>query len=104
MDKESPVSTQEPATDPAKSEQPPRSLAVASGGIKTGKDFAKLMSALMSDLIEGRVTPNVGNATCNAGGKLLKVVEMEYKYGTAGKGGNKKTLLLAIDEGEEAST
>lgn len=54
------------------------------------------MSALMSDLIDGRVTPNIGNATCNAGGKLLKVVEMEYKYGTRGDGVGKKTLMLAV--------
>ena len=39
------------------------------------------MSALMTDLIEGKVTPGVGNAACNAGGKLLKVVEMQAKYG-----------------------
>jgi hypothetical protein len=51
----------------------------------------------MSDLIEGKVTPNVGNATCNAGGKLLKVVEMQYKYGTKGPG-QKKTLVLAMEE------
>lgn len=52
-----------------------------------------MMSALMADLIEGRITPGVGNATCNAGGKLLKVVEMQAKYGQAGRGTN-KTLLL----------
>lgn len=39
------------------------------------------MSALMSDLIEGSITPIVANATVNAGGKLLKVVEMQYRYG-----------------------
>jgi hypothetical protein len=60
------------------------------------------MSALMSDLIEGRVTPSVGNATCNAGGKLLKVVELQYKYGTKGVGTGEKTLLLAVGEGEGA--
>ena len=38
------------------------------------------MSALMSDVIEGRISPAVSNAACNAGGKLLKVVEMQYKY------------------------
>jgi len=59
------------------------------------------MSALMSDLIEGRVTPNVGNATCNAGGKLLKVVEMEYKYGTKGEGKSGRTLRLAVEDTEE---
>jgi hypothetical protein len=39
------------------------------------------MSALMSDVIEGAITPIVANATVNAGGKLLKVVEMQYRYG-----------------------
>lgn len=71
----------------------PRSLAIAQKGITTGNHFAGMMSALMADLIEGRITPGVGNATCNAGGKLLKVVEMQAKYGQAGRGTN-KTLLL----------
>jgi hypothetical protein len=31
-----------------------------------------LMSALMTDLLNGSITPGIGNATCNAGGKLLK--------------------------------
>jgi hypothetical protein len=76
----------------------PRSLAIAAKGIKTGADFANLMSGLMSDLVEGRVTPAVGHATCNAGGKLLKIVEMQYKYGTNGKGNGPRTLLLAVDD------
>jgi hypothetical protein len=84
-------------TSLARSTKPPRSLAIAARGIKIGQDYAKLMSALMCDLIEGRVTPNVGNATCNAGGKLLKVIEMEYKYGTKGEGGSGKTLRLVDD-------
>jgi len=75
----------------------PRSLAIAVKGIKTGHDFATLMSALMSDLIEGRLSPNIGNATCNAGGKLLKVVEMQFKYGTEGPGSGQKVLKLAVE-------
>ena len=65
----------------AKVDTKPDSLAIADGGIKTGTDFANLMSTLMSDLIAGRVTPQIGNAVCNAGGKLLKIVEMKHKYG-----------------------
>ena len=81
---------------------PPRSLAVAQRGIQTGRDFANFMSALMSDLIDGRVTPAVGNAACNAGGKLLKVVELQYKYGTTAKGnGQDKVLKLASSDDEE---
>lgn len=37
------------------------------------------MSALMSDVIEGRIAPQVVNAACNAGGKLLRVVELEHQ-------------------------
>lgn len=58
-----------------------KSIAIASAGVKTAGDFANLMSALMSDLIEGKLTPAVGNAACNAAGKLLKIVEMNQRYG-----------------------
>lgn len=53
-----------------------------------------MMSALMSDLIEGNVTPQVGNATVNAGGKLLKVVELQLKYGRANPDGTKQRMDL----------
>jgi hypothetical protein len=53
------------------------------------------MSALMSDLIEQRVSPGIGNAACNAGGKLLKVVEMNYKYGTTSSSGGKVLQLTS---------
>lgn len=71
----------------------PRSVTIASKGITTGNEFASMMSALMADLVEGRITPGVGNATCNAGSKLLKVVEMQAKYGQTGRG-TSKTLQL----------
>ena len=75
----------------------PRCLAIANRGIKTSHDFACAMSALMSDLMEGLISPNIGNATCNAGGKLLKVVEMQFKYGTEGAGSGQKVLKLAME-------
>lgn len=52
------------------------------------------MSALIADLTDGRITPQVGNAICNASGKLLKVAEMQYKYGTK-QGERETTLMLA---------
>ena len=73
----------------------PRSLGISERGIKTGAQFANLMSAMMSDIISGRVTPAVGNAACNAGGKLLKVVEMQYKFGTQSGNQGDKILILA---------
>lgn len=60
----------------------PRSSEISRGGVRTGEDFANLMSALMTDVIDGTITPNVANAAVNAGGKLLKVVEMQYRYGS----------------------
>ena len=77
----------------------PQSLQVAAGGVKTGTDFANLMSTLMTDLIAGKVTPQVGNAVCNAGGKLLKIVEMKHKYGVASQDTVKEPeLVLATGE------
>jgi hypothetical protein len=59
----------------------PRCLPIAQAGIRTGAQFSGFMSALMSDLVDGRVNANVGNATVNAGGKLLKMVELQMRYG-----------------------
>lgn len=73
----------------------PRSAAISAAGVKTGEEFAGLMSALMSDVIDGRLTPSVSNAAVNAGGKLLKVVEMQYKYGSQNAAEKRPTLLLA---------
>lgn len=54
-----------------------------------------MMSSLMSDVISGSVNPQVANAVVNAGGKLLKVVEMQYKYGKVGADGSPAILSLA---------
>lgn len=53
----------------------------------------------MSDVIEGAISPNVANATVNAGGKLLKVVEMQYRYGTPKE---QKPLVLTLAPGRAA--
>lgn len=84
------------------SKKPPRSLTIAQRGIRSSDDFSNLMSALMSDLIEGNVTASVGNATCNAGGKLLKMVDMTYKYGNpTGNANPRKTLRIAFEAPEQ---
>lgn len=72
---------------------PARSLEIARRGIYTAQDFCNVMSALMVDLLEGRVTDRVGNATVNAGGKMLKAAELQQKYGVDGP--NRKELKLA---------
>lgn len=78
----------------------PQCLEVAKRGIKTSPDFSLFMSCLMSDLISGAVSPGVGNAACNAGGKLLKVVEMQMRYGTSNPADGSKILTLAMGAAE----
>lgn len=56
-----------------------------------------MMSALMSDIIEGAVSPQVGNATVNAGGKLLKVVELQLKYGKPTESQPRGVFMLVDD-------
>lgn len=72
-----------------------RSLAVTERGVNTGQDFVNLMSCLMSDLIAGRIQPTIANAVCNAGGKMLKVVEMQHKYGKQQDRNNLANMELA---------
>lgn len=59
----------------------PRSLAVADGPLTSGSDYANLISALISDVVRGSLAPPVLTATCNGVGKLLKMVELQHKYG-----------------------
>ena len=84
--------------------QQPRSLAFAERGIRSGSDFANLMVALMGDIIGGRISPKVGNAACNAGGKLLKVVEMQHQYGkqSTPNGARELTLVPPVEDRKAA--
>jgi hypothetical protein len=54
------------------------------------------MSALMSDVLDGSVSPIVANSAVNAGGKLLKVVEMQYKYGAPRHTQERPVLRLTL--------
>ncbi len=72
----------------------PRSVTLADRGIHTGADFASVMSALLSDTIAGRVDPRISNAACNISGKLLKVVELQFKYGKPVAGVAERMLAI----------
>lgn len=74
-----------------------RSIDIAAKGVSTGNQFAKLMSALMSDLIEGKITPSVANAAVNAGGKLLKITEMQLRFGTSNKSRPREIQLIGSE-------
>ena len=55
------------------------------------------MSSLMSDMLAEKVSPRIGTAVCNAGGKLLKVVELQYKYGSVDPKGGRRDISLALE-------
>ena len=74
----------------------PRSLAITETGIRNVSDINNLMSWLICDLLDGRINPPVVNASCNATGKMLKAVEMQFKYGTPRPG---KEKILALSTG-----
>lgn len=82
----------------------PRSLPIATAGIRTGQDFARMMSALMSDVIEGSINPSVCNSAANAGGKLLRIVELQLKYGSPAAGGVRELILCPPEAADPASS
>lgn len=53
------------------------------------------MSTMIGDIATGRMEPKTANAICNASGKLLKVVEMQHKYGPGGRGSSPLELSPA---------
>jgi hypothetical protein len=52
------------------------------------------MSATMADLATGALTAQVANAIGNVGGKLLKVCEMQHRYGRVTSQTGEKELIL----------
>lgn len=78
-------------------EQPhsvPNCLAVAESGIRTAQDFAQFMSAMMGDVVTGRLSAGKASAATRSGAALLKVIEMQYKYGSDTEHPGKRTLRL----------
>lgn len=91
------------ATKASRSTRAPRSLSISAGGVETSRDFATLMSSLMSDIIGKRIDASAANAVCRAGGTLLRVVELQHKYGAPVVGrGQVKVLQLAPKQATEA--
>lgn len=89
------VEAREESCEVSTNNHPAASLAIAQEGIETSSDFRNMMSALMSDVIRGALSPEVTNAACNAGGKLLKMVELEHKYASMKPERRNATMLMA---------
>ena len=72
----------------------PTCVALADKGISTGADFLRMMTALMADTVMGRVQPQTANATCNVAGKIIRMVELQHKYGRQVEGSTERMLAL----------
>ena len=58
-----------------------KSLELAKKEVRTTADYGRLMAALITDVIEEKVSPTVLNAAVNAGRQLIKAAEFNLKYG-----------------------
>lgn len=72
----------------------PKSVQIASEGIVDATQFARLMAAIIADVGTGDITPGTANAMVNAGGKLLKIVDMRLRWGNRQGGVNSRNLQL----------
>jgi len=74
--------------------QGPKCLAIFDSGVTDSRIYAMGMIALMGDVARGSISPTNANAICKAGGQLLRVKEMEVKYGRQYKEDGSKVLML----------
>jgi hypothetical protein len=72
-----------------------RSVRIARDGITNSQQFTSLFSGLIADLAEQKVTAGIANAMCNAGGKMLKMVELEIRYGQQVPGKSRRMLTIS---------
>jgi hypothetical protein len=81
----------------------PTAARLADTGIATGADFSRVMAALLADTIAGRIEPQRANASCNVAGKLIRMVELQHKYGRQVEGSTERMLALTPLAGTAAS-
>jgi hypothetical protein len=81
----------------------PTSAKLADTGITTGADFSRVMAALLADTIAGRIEPQRANASCNVAGKLIRMVELQHKYGRQVEGSRERLLELTPVAGMASS-
>jgi hypothetical protein len=83
-----------PPPEPPPKVKQTRSLLIARQGLKTGFDTINMLTATITDVLEEEITTNQANVVVNAVGKVLKVVELQQKYGKPKEGGRDRDLVL----------
>jgi hypothetical protein len=64
-------------------------------GLGSSAQFARVMTGIIQDVLDGTIKAEVANAACNAAGKLLKMVDMQLQYSRENK--NRDLLQLGKD-------
>lgn len=82
------------AVPPPPEKQRARSLAIAQGGLRTGFDTINMLTATITDVLEESITTSQASVVVNAIGKVLKVVELQFKYGKTRPDGGERDLVL----------
>jgi hypothetical protein len=78
----------------------PRSVQIASRGIRTDRDAANFQSALLGDLMTGRVKEKTSNAACNVMGKLLKIQDLSQRYAADPDHAGRQVVLADPDDSD----
>lgn len=92
------------ATKPAENGAPlapaevPRSVSIASSGIRDDQDAAEFLSAVIGDVMTQSVSVRIANTSVNALGKLLKLVDMRHRYGDPEKARSLQLVKCKADD------
>ena len=71
-----------------------RSALLASGGFHSSQKTKEFLSALVGDVMNGHVPEKTANCSLNGVRTLLKVVDMEQRFGSVENEGDSPNLLL----------
>lgn len=74
--------------------QEPRSRSISDGGIENGADMMALHSALIADVLNGRIDRRQAQTVIGHSRIMLAIVDMAYRHG--GMKGGKGTAPKAI--------
>jgi hypothetical protein len=62
-------------------------------GMRTSRDVANVLVAIVKDVGRQVMTPQVGNTMCNGLGKMIRLKELEIRYGTKDEQGHQRLQL-----------
>lgn len=57
-------------------------LAGSDRPLESASEYARLLELTLRDLLTGQMTPQAANAAGNLTGKVIRLAELQYRYGT----------------------